>query len=76
MIWYAHGGRAPSAKRSNDLELYELALDMHIEPDRIRRMNIRDRHHLFLVNKARKLARQQMAMNSNGNVMPSYVLEV
>ena len=61
MLFYAHGGRAPSAKASNDMAFYELCIDTGYTPDEIRRMNIRDRNHLLLVNQGRKYGKRQIA---------------
>ena len=67
MLWYAHGDKAPSARRTNDLELYELALDMKKMPGEIRwlkKNSPRDYWHLVTVNQARKLGARQIAMNN------------
>lgn len=64
MIWLSHGGKAPSAKCSNDLALYELCLDLSMAPDDIRKMNTRDRNHLVLVSQARKVAKRQIALKN------------
>jgi len=63
MIWYAHGDRAPSAKRPHHLEFYELCLDLRVTPEQLRAMHVRDRNWLFVVNKARKKGKLQIAMD-------------
>lgn len=67
MLFYAFGGRAPSAKIPNDLALYELALDLHVLPEQLRMLNKRnprDFNKLVLVNRARKDAKIQIAINN------------
>ncbi len=44
-----------------DLWIYELALDMKLSPNEVRRMHARDINHLILVNAARKEARIDIA---------------
>lgn len=67
MLFYAFGGRAPSAKPVNDQALYELALDMHKWPEELRRLerkNPRDFNKLMLVNQGRKAGKRQIANNN------------
>lgn len=61
MLWYAYGDRAPSAHATNDLPMYELALDTGYTPDQIRAMGPRDRNNLIMVNRARRMAKIQIA---------------
>lgn len=67
MLFYAFGGRVPSAKAPNDLAIYELALDMKMMPAQIRELakkNPRDYNKLCLINEGRKLGRRQIAINN------------
>lgn len=74
MVYYAFGGRAPSAKLPADVPFYELCLDLGMAPDVVRQMNVRDVNKLKLVVEARKLALRQIAIKHK--IPANYLIEL
>jgi len=59
MMHYAYGEQSRQSKDTPDRVVMELALDLHLTPDQVRSINIRDLNKLKMVRAARILGQMQ-----------------